>query len=122
MSKAGGCFITLIVGFVVLSLFIYVTYTPSATRATIGPSDFDACVMAQVFVERGLKSPATAEFPACNSPSTIVTRAADTWSVRSYVDAQNGFGALVRADTVMQMTYHPATRKWTLLNSSIIER
>jgi hypothetical protein len=55
----------------------------------------DACIMAEVFVEKNLKSPSTAKFPAC-STQKINYKGNQTYYVHSYVDSQNGFGAMIR--------------------------
>jgi len=54
-----------------------------------------ACTYAQIEVEGLLKSPSSADFPAC-SQITIEETGADKFSVEGYVDAQNSFGASVR--------------------------
>jgi hypothetical protein len=54
-----------------------------------------AYVMMQTFVKRRLRSPATADFASYNK-STITRIYGQKYQVRSYVDAQNGFGANVR--------------------------
>ena len=57
-----------------------------------------ACVMAQVFVERQLKAPGTAKFQVCRDAT--IQRSGDQFTVRSYVDSQNSFGAMLRTDYV----------------------
>ena len=52
---------------------------------------------AQTFVKRHLKAPATAEFPWGMDEYSIVSLGDGRWKVSSYVDAQNGFGAMVRS-------------------------
>jgi type II secretory pathway pseudopilin PulG/ribosomal protein L40E len=54
-----------------------------------------AFVIAQQAVEEKLKSPASAQFPTL-SESEVVDQGSDTYSILSYVDSQNGFGALIR--------------------------
>lgn len=85
-------------------------------------SDFDACWMAQKFVEEQLKSPYTATFAPCRTPDTVVTTKERIWIVRSYVDAQNGFGAMLRTDYAVEMIYYPSTDKWALVDSSLASR
>ena len=52
---------------------------------------------AQLFVERHLKAPSTAEFPWGIDEYSIASLGDGRWKVSSYVDAQNGFGAMVRS-------------------------
>jgi hypothetical protein len=85
-----------------------------------GPDDVDACVMSRVFVKRNIKSPSTAEFPICDEPDVRVKQTDGTWIVSSYVDAQNGFGATLRANTVVQMTYNSSSDTWALVDIAII--
>lgn len=58
-------------------------------------------VSAKTWVEEGLKAPSTAKYP----DSMSVTRNKDTVTVSSYVDSQNSFGAMIRSDFIVQMSY-----------------
>lgn len=81
-------------------------------------SDTDACSVAQGFVRDSLKAPTTATFPNnCQAKQT-----AGTWIVTSYVDSENGFGAMLRSDTVVQMTYDPSGDSWALVDIAIVGR
>lgn len=54
----------------------------------------NALVMSEHFVKQNLKSPSTAEF---GSSTENITKLNDsTFEVRSYVDSQNSFGAMLR--------------------------
>ena len=53
-------------------------------------------VEAKYAVEEQLKSPATAEFPSVNHAA--ITKSGETYTVSSYVDAENGFGATIRTN------------------------
>lgn len=55
---------------------------------------FDVC---QQFVEERLRAPATAEYPNFfeDDGEVVVTNSGDTYTVRSSVDSENGFGALL---------------------------
>lgn len=66
----------------------------------------DAALNAQLLVKRKLKSPSTAKFPP-TSTAKITKSATGTWIVSSYVDSQNGFGAMVRNDWVAEIKYLP---------------
>ncbi len=63
-------------------------------------SDYDAYVNAQDILEKFLKSPSTAEYPVA-SKATIKRYTDDGFRVESYVDSQNGFGAVVRSDWIV---------------------
>lgn len=63
--------------------------------------------LAQQHVETALKAPSTAEFPSLvwNSDEWSVSRDHDVITVRSWVDAQNSFGAMIRSTFVAQYSY-----------------
>mgnify|MGYP006290189853 CR=1 FL=1 len=63
-------------------------------------SDYDAYVNAQMILENFLKSPSTAEYPVA-SKATIKRYTDDGFRVESYVDSQNGFGAVIRSDWIV---------------------
>ena len=72
-----------------------------------------ACVMAQDFIEDMLKSPSSAEFQPCYRAG--VTYIGDyTYNIMSYVDSQNGFGAMIRTEYYVQMRYNQ-DESWSLL-------
>lgn len=110
-------------GYLVLfTIFVIVPFYGAALEDQKGPDNLDACVTARQFVRNQLKSPATAVFPACATPDTIVIHHDDHWTVHSYVDAQNSFGAMIRADTTVHMVYSLASRRWTATNIEVINR
>ncbi len=67
-----------------------------------GGYEVHAVVYCKELVENSLKSPSTADFPW-----TIQARvgAGQTYTVNSYVDAQNGFGATIRTNFFCQLKY-----------------
>lgn len=65
-----------------------------------GTSDFDVYVIAQGIVEKALKSPSTADFPP-TSESVVERRADNVYKVSSYVDSENGFGAMIRTEWIV---------------------
>lgn len=71
-----------------------------------------AYTMAEMFVERNLKAPTTAKFPWPRDEFTKEV-ATNKWVVRAYVDAQNGFGAMIRSYFEVKMTYL-GNEKWQL--------
>lgn len=60
-------------------------------------------VVCQSWVEQQLRSPSTADFPASSSQG--ISNVGKEWKVASYVDAQNGFGAIVRTRFNCSATY-----------------
>lgn len=64
-----------------------------------------AFVMAQKFVEKVLKAPSTAIFPRGTKDSTIENIGICTYKVRSFVDAENSFGAKIRSHYTALIKY-----------------
>src|SRR5437773_10154190 len=67
--------------------------TPVVAQPTRHP-DIDAYIDAQAVIEKTLKAPSTAKFPS-SSHAAIEHYATDGFKVSSYVDSQNGFGAMI---------------------------
>ncbi|MBE5867943.1 MAG: DUF4190 domain-containing protein [Lachnospiraceae bacterium] len=60
--------------------------------------------IAKEIITANLKAPKTAEFPSLtfNRDKIAMSRNGDLIAVQSYVDAQNGFGALIRSDWLVE--------------------
>ncbi len=73
-------------------------------------------------VEQSLKAPATAEFSGFTWES-VRKRPMDVFEVRSYVDAQNSFGAQIRTNFSCRLHYRGGNsldgNNWELMDSSI---
>ncbi|MEQ9141635.1 MAG: hypothetical protein RJP96_02650 [Algiphilus sp.] len=68
---------------------------------SLGEDLIGACVAAQMFMERRLRSPSTADFASCapragETDVEVLTRSPYRYRVTSYVDAENAFGGIVR--------------------------
>jgi hypothetical protein len=63
-----------------------------------GHSEVEAWTAAQLEVERNLKSPSSAKFPWVKSEDVVNKINDDTFKVKSYVDSENSFGAMVRTN------------------------
>lgn len=101
--------------FIILGLFIilpfYLPKTPSSSTTSI--DSVDAYIMATKFAKQNLKHPHTASF-AAHLQSDIKSEG-DTWTVVSYVDSQNDFGASIRTNFACQMK-HLGNKQWKLIN------
>lgn len=93
------------------------TSQPSVpTVPTVSASN--ACAMAKRFVTERLKAPATAEFPSCRE--AVITpqangAAGQQYTVSSYVDSQNSFGAKLRTHYVAVVRFdgqNPSTQDY----------
>ncbi|RPI06745.1 MAG: hypothetical protein EHM64_01860 [Ignavibacteriae bacterium] len=73
----------------------------------------NAYTMAKHFIKEQLTSPASADF-ASMSESNISTKDGVTFTISSYVDSQNSFGAVIRTNFVVKIRYIESTNKWRL--------
>jgi hypothetical protein len=76
---------------------VFMVWALANGEESLDTARFSARSHAQTFVKRHLKAPATAEFPWGTDEYSIVSLGDGRWKVSSYVDAQNGFGAMVRS-------------------------
>lgn len=60
----------------------------------------EALVYMQSYVKDQLKAPGTAKFPGSTDPDTQVLKSGTKYTVMSWVDSQNSFGALIRSPYV----------------------
>ncbi len=95
------------------------TSTPrSAEIVNTAPTGQQAFIISQSFVERILKSPATADFPSGEYNYDLVGE--KTHVVTSYVDSENSFGANIRSSYTASMTFNGGD--WADSNSWTLER
>ncbi len=85
----------LVVGALALVVVSMVIDGTSSTASAPPYSPTGASLICQQFVGDRLKAPASAKFPE-TSKDTVRDLGAGKFNVVSYVDAQNGFGALIR--------------------------
>lgn len=81
-------------------------------------------VMSQSIVERLLRAPSTAKFPSFTDPQVTSNLASKTetgciFLVDGYVDAQNGFGAMVRSRFYVEIEYHNQDQTWRALDARL---
>lgn len=79
----------------------------------------NAYYISQQFVENYLKAPSTAEFPSWYDQEHSVVQKPGSftqYTINSYVDAQNTFGAMIREYYVCEVEYIKATDKWRLID------
>lgn len=89
--------------------------TPEKRNAT----EFNAYVMSQVFVKKHLKAPSTADF-ASFSEAKILREPNNKFTVVSYVDAENSFGAKLRNHYRCELVYD-GIDNWILVNFQMNE-
>lgn len=78
---------------------------------------FEALYDSRQFVEKILKSPGTAKWSPDEKNVTVINDT--TFLINSWVDSQNGFGALVRSYYSCQMVYLPSSNKVQCQNLKI---
>jgi hypothetical protein len=86
--------------------------TPSARTPEPGHDEIDARAMCAEFVKDRLKSPSTAKFDYRSE--TAVHHGNGQYTVTGAVDAQNAFGAMIRAQYICELHYNSSTDKWYL--------
>ncbi len=67
------------------------------------PDEYDVWVIAIDEVKSRLKSPSTADF--CSQSNATITKSGKKWTVTGYVDAQNSFGATLRNNFKVVITF-----------------
>ncbi|MCK5044391.1 hypothetical protein KAR26_01500 [Candidatus Parcubacteria bacterium] len=86
------------------------------TAQETGVTDTQIHIIAQGYVRNILKAPSSADFPL--SSYNIFDLGNDKYKLVSYVDAQNSFGAQVRSDYLVILSYNSGdwsdTNNWTL--------
>lgn len=81
-----------------------------------GKDTFGAWCCAQQFVERDLIAPSTAKFESDrHSDKGVKYLGNDTYLVRSYVDSQNGFGAMIRTKYILKIKQVDQGKSWQLV-------
>lgn len=84
-----------------------------------GHDALGAWVMCQDFLEDRLQAPSTAYYPCCYS-DFVTYEGSRVYQVRSYVDAENAFGAKLRRDFVCRIEYR-GNDEWRLRDLQIFE-
>jgi len=82
---------------------------------TEGLNKISAYTMAEQFVQKQLKAPTTAKFPYSNDAEINYDETTKVWTIKSYVDAQNSFGAMIRTTYTAKVKYL-GDDKWGLVN------
>lgn len=103
ISMGWSIFWIVLAAIVGISFFSNVPTRKSETSETL-------YIKSRVLIGQRLKAPATADF-ASQDASDIEQISTDSWRVRSYVDAQNAFGANIR--TTFDIVWKKNGEVWT---------
>jgi len=83
---------------IVLFIFFAFGSGDSDGSSSVEPSKMLAYNYAEDFIKQRLKSPSTAEFPGTFEKDDHITDlGGGEYKIRSWVDSQNGFGAMIRS-------------------------
>lgn len=105
----------LLIVFVILPIFA-IRFGPSIKSGSLSASNHDAgmaCTMAEKLIKPQLKAPSSAEFDYADCRSNA-TRSGNTWTLTTYVDSDNSFGAHIRTHFVAKLTNVPPSDQWRL--------
>jgi hypothetical protein len=117
-TKSGwGCapIVAIVLG--LLAIVVVVNHFNAQTGPSPATLPYDAAGafgICKQFVEKRLKAPASAKFPR-SSEATITDLGGGKFQVVSYVDSQNGFGALIRS-TIDCTVHWTSGTSWSLDN------
>lgn len=91
--------------------------TPEQKAAETCADKISAYVHSKYFVEKRLKSPASAKFPSMASEGVVVNYEGECrHTILSYVDAQNSFGAMIRTKYLAEVQYQKEAQSWSLID------
>jgi Double zinc ribbon len=114
---AGG----LMLSGLLISLSVSVSHFPSTpSRPALPYSESTAFYICQQFVEKRLKAPASAKFASYSTDMTI-DLGDGKFRVSSYVDSQNGFGAMLRNNYTCTVHWTGGS-SWSLDNLDMTSR
>lgn len=118
MNTIAKVFVGLICLVIVVPIALAVLSAAATSVASVRATSPDpgmACVMAEKLIKPQLKSPSSAEFDYADCKENA-HRSGDTWTIRSYVDADNSFGAHIRTYYTAKLTNTPPSDTWRLID------
>lgn len=96
---------------------VWVAYLASQIETGGTATPEIACRRAHEYAKGYLRAPATAEFPGLLGSGCSARKEGDVWTVRSWVDAENGFGAKIRTHFTAKV--RQAGSVWSLVNLQV---
>jgi hypothetical protein len=120
ISLIAGLGMLLVGGFIFMISTKYLVSMMSGSNAepTVGNNSTMAFVQCKSFVNERLKAPHTADFPFLDRES--INMGDNTYVIRSYVDSQNSFGAMIRNKTFCKVKWN-GTEEANIKNWKLIE-
>jgi len=101
---------------IIVIVFIFAVFVSSC--GSEHNSKQNAFLMAQQLVTEKLKAPTTAKFPAYED-RFVTDKGEGNYTVASYVDSQNSFGAMIRSNFRVELKYLKEN-KWNSKNLTIV--
>lgn len=100
----------------IVAFYLFLTSrTPSTPKPTEDPATpIDAVIMCEQFVKDNLKAPKTADFQNIYQAESTETTP-DSFTVKSYVDSENSFGAMIRTNFKCQIRF-TGDDNWQLID------
>ena len=102
----------ILVGLAIAGLVAWAGLSADDGPASPSEDPWQAHAQCANFTRQRLKAPSTADFPEYDDPGVSVLLYGGSWTVRSWVDAENGFGANIR--TRFTCIVSPVGDKWRL--------
>lgn len=100
-EKSHPVVITFAIIGVIATIAILLNNIPNKNDWKKENNSLDAYLMMQEFVKDKLKSPASAEFPSYyDMKDNILFNGNRIYTIKSFVDSQNGFGAMIRTNYI----------------------
>lgn len=118
-QKRVGCFVTGCLALVGLLAVLWVIGSLVDSKPTPGSDKLGAFLASQDFVKRELRAPSTAKFSDFDE-ARVSSTGGDSYTVAGWVDAQNGFGAMIRNDFVCKL--HKVGDTWYRDDVSLLSR
>lgn len=106
--------------FVILTIFNSMNSNSAPKIETAESLATRAFVEAKDQISKTLKAPSTAKYPMYENHFVKITKDTEKeaeYIVRTYVDAQNSFGAMIRNNFMIHLRYNKTTKTWYNLGS-----
>lgn len=121
-EEGGGLAGRLVKGAAIVIVAAFVIFLFTGGDSSSMDDETGAYLMCRKFVEDRLKAPSTVKFADDISSEVTTKMGPGHYVVQSHLDAQNGFGAMVRGEYRCEVATADRGRNWRLLDLSINTR
>ncbi|OMP76145.1 MULTISPECIES: hypothetical protein [unclassified Chitinophaga] len=109
---------------IICSFFTFLAFGSDDEKKDVSKMNSEAFTISKNFVRETLKAPGSADFPTLDFTSDYMGE--NTYMVKSYVDAQNSFGAKLRTHYVATLKFNGGDwadkSNWTLVDLKTSEQ